>query len=67
MIWDCMAFKRWEVAIIISTINTHVYTEILDNFFILMIENRFSDDNKKQPLQIEDTLVKSRGQNRGLV
>ena len=40
-----MSFKRpREMAIISSTIHTGAYIEILDNFLIPSIENRFSDD-----------------------
>ena len=40
-----MSFKGpSEMAIIISTINTHMYINILDNFLIESIENWFGDD-----------------------
>ena len=40
-----MSFKvSRKEAIIISTINVHVYIEILDNFLFLSIENWFDDD-----------------------
>ena len=45
MTWGCMSFKGpEEITIITSTINAHVYIEILDNFFITLIENRSDDD-----------------------
>ena len=36
---------------ITSTINVHVYLEILDNFLILSIENWFSDDDDEVVIQ----------------
>ena len=45
MIWGCMSFKgSVEMTIITSTINTHVDTEILDNFHIPKKKNWFDDD-----------------------
>ena len=42
MIWSCVSFKGYlEMEIIISTINTHVYIEILYYFLIL---NQLRDD-----------------------
>ena len=44
MIWSCMSLKEpMEIALITSTINAHVYIEILDNFLIPLIENWFGD------------------------
>ena len=44
-IWGCMLFKRsGKMEIIPSITSTHVYTEILDNFLIPLIENWFGDD-----------------------
>ena len=45
MIWGCMSFKEpGDLAIVISTINTKAYIEILDNFIIPRIENYFVDE-----------------------
>ena len=44
MIWSCMLLKGlMEIALITSTINAHVYIEILDNFLIPLTENWFGD------------------------
>ena len=45
MILNWMLFKGYgEMAIIITAINAHVYIEIVDNFLIPAIENRFGDN-----------------------
>ena len=45
MIRSCMLFKGLvKIAIITSTINAHVYIEVLNNFLIPSIENWFSGD-----------------------
>ena len=45
MIWGYISFK-WlvEMEIITSTINAHVYIEILNNFSFLPIQNWFGND-----------------------
>ena len=45
MKWSCMSLKgHGEGEIITSAINAHVYIEILDNSFIPLIKNYFSED-----------------------
>ena len=50
------------MAIITSTINEHVYIEILDNFHIPSIENWFDDNEIKNdfPFQVDDTTFSKR-------
>ena len=40
----CYLNDQKEISIITSTINTHVYMEILDNFLIPSTENLFGND-----------------------
>ena len=44
VMWDCVSFKgQGEMAINTSTINVHVYFQILDDFLIQLIENWFGE------------------------